>query len=128
MAALPCYYIPHGGGPCFFMEWTLGPADTWHGMAAFLRGLLADLPARPRALLVISAHWEADPVRINSAAAPALIYDYYGFPPHTYQLRYPHRAARNSPHRRRTCCAHPGWRHGWTPTTASIMACSFRPC
>ncbi len=89
MAALPCYYIPHGGGPCFFMTWTLGPADTWHGMAGFLRGLLRDLPERPRALLVISAHWETDPVRVNSTAAPELIYDYYGFPPHTYQLRYP---------------------------------------
>ena len=88
MTALPCLYIPHGGGPCFFMDWTLGPADTWERMAVFLRGLLAGLPARPRALLVISAHWEADPIRINSTAAPEQIYDYYGFPPHTYQLRY----------------------------------------
>lgn len=89
MVALPCYYIPHGGGPCFFMDWTLGPADTWERMAAFLRGLLAELPARPRAVLMISAHWEADPVRVNATATPELIYDYYGFPPHTYQLRYP---------------------------------------
>lgn len=89
MAALPCYYIPHGGGPCFFMDWKLGPADTWARMAAFLRGLLTGLPARPQALLVISAHWEADPVRVNGTATPELIYDYYGFPPHTYQLSYP---------------------------------------
>jgi aromatic ring-opening dioxygenase catalytic subunit (LigB family) len=88
MAALPCYYIPHGGGPCFFMDWTLGPADTWDKMAAFLRGLADSAGARPRALLVVSAHWEADPIRINSAPAPQLIYDYYGFRPHTYQIRY----------------------------------------
>ncbi|MGD9984307.1 MAG: class III extradiol ring-cleavage dioxygenase [Porticoccaceae bacterium] len=87
-AALPCYYIPHGGGPCFFMDWTLGPADTWDRMAAFLRGLAATVGTRPRALLIVSAHWEADPVRVNSALAPPLIYDYQGFPPHTYQLRY----------------------------------------
>ncbi|MBK6959825.1 MAG: dioxygenase [Gammaproteobacteria bacterium] len=87
-AALPCYYIPHGGGPCFFMDWTMGPADTWDRMAAFLRGLAAAVGTRPRALLIISAHWEANPVRINSALAPPLIYDYQGFPPHTYQLRY----------------------------------------
>jgi aromatic ring-opening dioxygenase catalytic subunit (LigB family) len=89
MGALPCCYIPHGGGPCFFMDWELGPADTWDRMAAFLRGLLAGLPERPRALLVISAHWEADPIRLNGSPRPELIYDYYGFPPHTYELRYP---------------------------------------
>lgn len=87
-ATLPCYYIPHGGGPCFFMDWTLGPADTWDRMAAFLRGLADSAGTRPRALLVVSAHWEADPIRINSAQTPPLIYDYYGFPPHTYQIRY----------------------------------------
>ncbi|HIG24261.1 MAG TPA: dioxygenase, partial [Acidimicrobiia bacterium] len=26
---LPTVFIPHGGGPCFFMDWTMGPADTW---------------------------------------------------------------------------------------------------
>ncbi|MHA1566449.1 MAG: dioxygenase, partial [Alphaproteobacteria bacterium] len=26
---LPTLFIPHGGGPCFFMEWTMGPPDTW---------------------------------------------------------------------------------------------------
>jgi len=70
------------------MDWTLGPADTWDRMAVFLRGLAATVGARPRALLIVSAHWEADPVRVNSALALPLIYDYQGFPPHTYQLRY----------------------------------------
>ncbi|MEJ2178535.1 MAG: dioxygenase, partial [Gammaproteobacteria bacterium] len=32
----PVFYIPHGGGPCFFMEWTMGPADTWDAMAHWL--------------------------------------------------------------------------------------------
>ena len=34
----PTLYIPHGGGPCFFMEWTIGPRDTWDRMAGWLRG------------------------------------------------------------------------------------------
>ena len=55
---MPTLYLPHGGGPCFFMEWTMGPPDTWDALAEYLRGLAATLPARPRALLVISAHWE----------------------------------------------------------------------
>ena len=42
----PAIYIPHGGGPCFFMDWTIGPKDTWDPMAAWLRGLDASLRAR----------------------------------------------------------------------------------
>ena len=29
-ARQPAIFLPHGGGPCFFMDWTWGPADTWH--------------------------------------------------------------------------------------------------
>ena len=36
-----------------------------------------------------SAHWEGEQVLINSSPKPALIYDYNGFPPHTYELEYP---------------------------------------
>ena len=42
---LPTVYLPHGAGPCFFMEWTRGPADTWDKTAAWLKGLVAGLPA-----------------------------------------------------------------------------------
>jgi aromatic ring-opening dioxygenase catalytic subunit (LigB family) len=86
---MPTFYIPHGGGPCFFMEWTMGPRDTWARMADWLRGLDGSLPASPRASLVISAHWEAPAPTVTAAAAPPLLYDYYGFPPHTYELRWP---------------------------------------
>jgi aromatic ring-opening dioxygenase catalytic subunit (LigB family) len=89
MAKLPTLYLPHGGGPCFFMDWTMGPADTWDRMAAWLRGVDASLPERPRALLVVSAHWEAPVPTVTSSAAPPLLYDYYGFPPHTYELAWP---------------------------------------
>jgi aromatic ring-opening dioxygenase catalytic subunit (LigB family) len=37
---------------------------------------------------VISAHWEEPEFTVTSGAKPPLIYDYYGFPDHTYQLRY----------------------------------------
>lgn len=84
---MPTWYIPHGGGPCFFMEWS--PANTWDSMATFLRGLGATLPARPRAIVCVSAHWLEGDVGVTSGERPELIYDYYGFPPHTYDLRYP---------------------------------------
>ncbi len=90
-ARLPTWYIPHGGGPCFFMDWSLagGPADTWDSTAAWLRGLADTLPERPKAIVVVSGHWEEDAFTAASGGAPSLIYDYTGFPPHTYQLKYP---------------------------------------
>nr|WP_026353130.1 class III extradiol ring-cleavage dioxygenase [Solimonas variicoloris] len=87
MIRQPTLYIPHGGGPCFFMDWN--PPDTWDRMAAFLRGLAATLPERPRAVLLISGHWLAPAFTAGSHPRPPLIYDYYGFPEHTYQLQYP---------------------------------------
>lgn len=83
----PVLFIPHGGGPCFFMEWS--PADTWNGLAEFLRGVAATLAARPKAIVLVSAHWQTRGFSATAAAQPGLIYDYYGFPEHTYQLTYP---------------------------------------
>ena len=86
----PTLYIPHGGGPCFFMEVQPGlPSDLWERMAAYLRGIDASLGRRPKAALVISAHWEESVPTVNVLARPPLLFDYYGFPEHTYRLTYP---------------------------------------
>ena len=86
---LPSLYIPHGGGPCFFMDWTMGPSDTWDRMGAWLSGAVDTLDRRPAAIVVVSAHWESPAVAVTSGERPPLIYDYYGFPPHTYELTFP---------------------------------------
>lgn len=86
MSRMPAFYIPHGGGPCFFMDWN--PPHAWDKTAEFLRSVAPSLPRRPRAILLISAHWLEPVFTVGSAARPTLIYDYYGFPAHTYQLRY----------------------------------------
>jgi aromatic ring-opening dioxygenase catalytic subunit (LigB family) len=85
----PSIFLPHGGGPCFFMDWTWGPADTWHATQHFLEGLAATLPAPPKALLVVSGHWEEPVFTASAAAKPELIFDYSGFPEHTYRLTWP---------------------------------------
>lgn len=85
----PTIFLPHGGGPCFFMDWTWGPADTWLSTQRFLDGLAASLPAPPKALLVVSGHWEEPAFTASAAAAPELIFDYSGFPEHTYRLTWP---------------------------------------
>jgi aromatic ring-opening dioxygenase catalytic subunit (LigB family) len=83
---LPTLFIPHGGGPCFFMDWD--PPDTWDRVAAWLKALPNSLGVTPKVLLVVSGHWEEEEFTLNSGAHPPLLYDYYGFPPHTYQLKY----------------------------------------
>lgn len=85
---LPTVFLPHGAGPCFFMEWGRGPADTWDRTATYLQGLIASLPERPAAILVVSGHWEAPVFTVGSGQRPALDYDYYGFPEHTYRLTF----------------------------------------
>ncbi|GIX12635.1 MAG: dioxygenase [Paracoccaceae bacterium] len=83
----PTLFIPHGGGPCFFMDWD--PPDTWERHRAFLAGLAVTLQAPPKALLVISGHWEAPAFTLQRNPAPALMFDYQGFPAHTYRLTWP---------------------------------------
>lgn len=85
---LPTLFIPHGAGPCFFMDWTRGPADTWDKTAAWLKGLVADLPERPKAILVVSGHWEGPVFTLGSSPKPPMLFDYYGFPEETYRLRF----------------------------------------
>jgi aromatic ring-opening dioxygenase catalytic subunit (LigB family) len=68
------------------------PADSphkWDGLAAYLRGIDGSLGVRPKAVLVISGHWENPLPTFNIAANPGLLFDYYGFPEHTYRLKYP---------------------------------------
>ena len=84
---LPTFFIPHGGGPCFFMDWN--PPGAWDAMAAFLRGIAGTLPQAPRAILMVTAHWQATDFAVGAAAQPGMLFDYHGFPPHTYELRYP---------------------------------------
>lgn len=117
---MPSMYLPHGGGPSFFMS---GPRKArYQATEDFLRGLHALLPARPEAILLVSAHWESEVPAFTGAQRPGLIYDYSGFPPETYQLRYD---APGSPELARRAAAllreagHParvdaqrGWDHG----------------
>jgi aromatic ring-opening dioxygenase catalytic subunit (LigB family) len=86
-ALTPTTFIFHGGGPCFFMDWD--PIDAWDELRAALEGVIPSLPTPPRAIVVITAHWETPEVAITAQTSPDLVYDYGGFPPHTYQLTYP---------------------------------------
>jgi len=76
-------YIPHGGGPLPLLD------EAGHtNMNNFLRGFPATI-AKPDAIVVISAHWEEPVIAITAGQAPPMLFDYYGFPPETYQYQYP---------------------------------------
>ena len=67
----------------------MGPPDTWYRVYDWLRHASELVGSTPKAVLVISGHWEEEPLAVTSNPAPPLLYDYYGFPEHTYQLKYP---------------------------------------
>jgi 4,5-DOPA dioxygenase extradiol len=79
----PVMFIPHGGGPLPLL------GDTSHvEMVDFLGSITPGL-GLPSAIIVISAHWEESIVTITGGEAPSLIYDYYGFPDESYEIKYP---------------------------------------
>ncbi len=85
---MPVAYLPHGGGPWPFVEMGL-PSGEVQGLLAYLRSVRALPKAPPRALLVVSAHWEEPVFTVMSGPKPPLFFDYYGFPEASYQLTWP---------------------------------------
>ncbi len=84
----PTFFINHGGGPCFFLE--PGPMrDSWRELEQHLGGFMTTLAERPRAILIVSGHWEEPAPTVNAGARPPLLYDYGGFPGYTYRLTFP---------------------------------------
>lgn len=92
---LPTVYIAHGGGPCFFMDGPPGMETLWDPMGNYLKSIPEAVGVRPKALLVISAHWECPKPTVLIASTHSLYYDYYGFPEHTYRLQYPAKGSRD---------------------------------
>ena len=82
----PVYFISHGGGP---WPWMPEVQQANQALAASLAAIPAQLPCPPRAILMVSAHWETAPhLAIMGAAQPDMLYDYYGFPANTYSVKY----------------------------------------
>jgi aromatic ring-opening dioxygenase catalytic subunit (LigB family) len=83
---MPVVYLPHGGGPWPFVDLGLDRGEVAR-LIAYLQSLRS-LPA-PKALLVVSAHWEEPVPTVMTSARPPMLYDYYGFPPASYEITWP---------------------------------------
>jgi aromatic ring-opening dioxygenase catalytic subunit (LigB family) len=86
MARMPTYFISHGGGP---WPWIPNMRQSLHSLEVSLAHMAKELPEVPKAVLMISGHWEADSFAVMTAPKPGMLYDYGGFPPETYKIVYP---------------------------------------
>lgn len=86
MTRMPTYYISHGGGP---WPWIKDMRSAFTALERSLAEMPSALPDVPQAVLMISGHWEAEQVRVMHNANPPMVYDYSGFPAHTYDITYP---------------------------------------
>jgi aromatic ring-opening dioxygenase catalytic subunit (LigB family) len=82
---LPTLFISHGGGP---WPWIEERRTDFAGTLQWLQELPATLPAQPSAILSVSGHWEESDFTVATSSQPPMVYDYYGFPEHTYHIKY----------------------------------------
>ena len=88
---LPTYFISHGGGP---WPWLDGPFRRNFDVLEQSLRETARAIGKPRAILAVSGHWEEPRFTVMSGEHPPMVYDYSGFPEHTYRIKY---AAPGSP-------------------------------
>ena len=85
---MPTLFVPHGGGPWPFVD-VPGMSEHMGPLRSYLESIPASLPGAPKALLVISAHWEEAVPTVQTSPHPRMLYDYGGFPPASYEITWP---------------------------------------
>jgi aromatic ring-opening dioxygenase catalytic subunit (LigB family) len=86
MGRLPTYFISHGGGP---WPWIAQMRQMLRSLEVSLARMPVEIGTTPKAILMISGHWEDDGFAVMSSPTPGMVYDYHGFPPETYHIKYP---------------------------------------
>ncbi|GIJ48903.1 dioxygenase [Virgisporangium aliadipatigenens] len=76
---MPALYLGHGAPPVFDDAHWIGQLHAW-----------AQALPKPRAILIVSAHWERAPLSVSATgAATPLVYDFGGFARRYYEMTYP---------------------------------------
>jgi aromatic ring-opening dioxygenase catalytic subunit (LigB family) len=109
----PVVFLPHGGGPWPFVKlgWENQPGykAEYESLYAYLQSVAQASPTPPKAILVISGHWEARVPTVQTSPQPSLLFDYYGFPPEAYQITWPAPGAPELAARVRSLCEAAGF-------------------
>ena len=85
--SLPVYFISHGGGPWPWLKREM--PGVYDALEASLAAMPGEIGTTPKAVLVISGHWEEREFTVMTSPRPPMLYDYYGFPEFTYSVQYP---------------------------------------
>ena len=86
---MPAVFLPHGGGPWPFVKLPFGSEAELDALAGYLRSVRSVPKRRPKALLVISAHWEEPVPTVSTSPRPPMLYDYFGCPPESSEVKWP---------------------------------------
>jgi len=84
----PVISLSHGGGP---MPLLGDPShrDIVNSLKTKLPKILKlGTPDAPKAIVLVTAHWSTEKVTVSSASRHELLYDYYGFPPESYEIKH----------------------------------------
>ncbi|HEY1088248.1 MAG TPA: class III extradiol ring-cleavage dioxygenase [Archangium sp.] len=88
MNRMPVAFFPHGGGPWPFVD--LGfPKRELEELETYLKGVPALTKQTPKAIVIVSAHWEERVPTVMTAPKPPMLYDYDGFPEESYRITWP---------------------------------------
>jgi 4,5-DOPA dioxygenase extradiol len=102
--SMPAIFAAHGNPMVFEDAVFVGELNHW-----------AQVLPRPKAVLMISAHWTEEPMQIGATRTVPLVYDFYGFPEKYYQVRYPAPGAPELAERVRTLMKKAGMAVGEAP-------------
>jgi aromatic ring-opening dioxygenase catalytic subunit (LigB family) len=76
-------FVSHGGGPMPIL------GDPSHDGLRRAFDQIGQQLSKPKNIVIVTAHWESDAIRVTAQPTPDLLYDYYGFPEQAYRLSYP---------------------------------------
>ena len=83
---LPTYFISHGGGP---WPWIPKMRAMFSQLEQSFNEMVKEIGEKPKAILMVSGHWEEPTAQVMASPNPPMEYDYYNFPPETYEVVYP---------------------------------------
>jgi aromatic ring-opening dioxygenase catalytic subunit (LigB family) len=85
----PAIFLSHGGGPWPFVDIPFIPPGALAPLERYLRSMITALPSKPKAALVVSAHWEEPVATLMTNPTPPMLYDYTGYEQKAYELQWP---------------------------------------